>query len=399
MMNAIKEEAKAIREKITGWRRDFHRHPELSFKEFETTKAIARILDEAGIHGYKIGVSGVPTGLVVDIKGQRGPGKCVALRADIDALPVQEENNVSYKSEADGIMHACGHDAHAAMLLGAALLLKKHEAEFSGTVRLIFQPSEEAGDGGAKPMIEEGVLDGVDNIAALHVWQPITSGKFAFAYGTTMASSDKFEVLVQGKGGHGAYPHQTIDPVLTAATIICQLQGIISREIDPLSTGVISACTIHSGTASNIIPETAKIEGTVRALTPEMREYLHSSIARVAKYTAEAHRCQASARALNGYPATVNDLDSLKQALRVVSDMMGPDDLIEVKSSMGAEDMGFFLEKIPGCYLYLGCAGEQNEFVYPHHNPKFDIDDSVLYLGTAFLTSYALDFLSGGNKE
>ena len=392
-MICVAEEARAIGRKVAEWRRHFHRYPELSFKEFETTRMIAEILKGAGIYDCKIGVSGIPTGLVVDMAGGLGAGRCVALRADIDALPLDEEANVSYRSENAGVMHACGHDAHIAMLLGAALLIKNHEHEFKGRIRLIFQPSEEAGDGGAKPMIEEGVLNGVDNIAALHVWQPLDAGRFAFVRNTTMASSDKFEIYVRGRGGHGAYPHQTVDPVLTAASIVCQLQGIVSREIDPLDTGVISVCSIHSGTASNVIPEVAIIEGTVRALTPEMRTQLHAGIARMAGCTAEAHRCEAEVRVLNGYPPTVNESTSLERAVRIAGEIVGVGCVIEQKPSMGAEDMGFYLERIPGCYLYLGGGSKEKNCVYPHHNPKFDIDDEVLHLGSAFLAAYALDFL------
>ena len=216
MLKKIREEARAMASRIIAWRRAFHQNPELSFEELKTTKSICSILTEIGIEEFKVGVAGIETGVVADVCGPSGGGT-IALRADIDALPIQEENDVEYKSRNPGVMHACGHDGHASMLLGAAAVLRRHRDELPGRVRFIFQPSEEIADSGARRMIEEGVLDGVDAIAAIHLWQPFKRGVFAYVPGTTMAANDIFKITVRGKGGHGAYPHQTNDPITAAA--------------------------------------------------------------------------------------------------------------------------------------------------------------------------------------
>ncbi|MDR3331745.1 MAG: amidohydrolase [Synergistaceae bacterium] len=392
MINAIMKDAKKLAPKLAEWRRWFHRKPELSFAETETTKEICRILSGLGFDGMKVGVSDVATGVVVDLRGA-SPGRVIALRADIDALPITEENDIEYRSQNDGVMHACGHDAHIAMLLGAAAILIGQKNEFAGTVRLIFQPSEEAYDGGAKPMIAEGVLDGVDAIAGIHVWQPVESGVFAYTAGAAMASCDRFKITVRGCGGHGAYPHQTTDPIVAACSVVCQLQTIASREIDPLETGVITVGLITSGTANNIIPDIAVMEGTIRSLSPEVRSHIFEGVARVAECVAKAHRCSASLEIFNGYPPTVNDIPFVKRAVAIAKEIVGPSKVIEVTPTMGAEDMGFYLEKIPGCYLFLGIGNEDAGLVHPHHSSKFNVDESVLETGSTYLAYLARSYL------
>jgi amidohydrolase len=394
MLRKIKDEAESLRERIIEWRHKFHQTAELSFLEIGTTREVCRILTELGLKEMKVGVANVQTGVIADITGPV-PGRTIALRADMDALPISEENDVWYKSQNNGVMHACGHDGHIAMLLGAAEILLRRKDEMKGRVRLIFQPSEEAEKSGAAAMINEGALIGVDAIAAIHLWQPAKSGVFWYVPGTTMASTDKFEITVRGKGGHAAYPHQTMDPVATAASIVCQLQFIVSRELDPLEAGVITVGKIEAGSASNIIPDTAKISGTMRALTPEMRVHLREGITRVAEHTAAAHRCSVSLDFLNGYPPTVNDEAFTKRAVAIAEQIVGPSNVCCARASMGAEDMGFYLEKIPGCFLFLGIYNEEAGVTYPHHNSRFNVDDSVLDKGAAYLASLALDFLKG----
>jgi amidohydrolase len=395
MFETIKKEARAMSPRLTEWRRWFHRHPELSFAEFGTTARICEIMREIGFERFNVGVAGVETGVTADLNGGLG-GRTIALRADIDALPIDEENDVDYKSQNPGVMHACGHDGHAAMLLGAAAILRGHADELRGRVRFIFQPSEEAGEGGAKPMIEEGVLDGVDAIAAIHLWQHVEKGVFAYSRGAAMASADAFRITVRGSGGHGAYPHNATDPVVTAAYMVCELQSIVSREVSPLDAGVITVGRISSGTAGNIIPETALIEGTIRALSPGTRAAMLEGARRVADCVARAHRCSASVETTCGYPPTVNSDAFLNRAIEVAAHVAGPGNVREIPPSMGAEDMGFFLERRPGCFMFLGMADESSRPAHPHHHPKFDVNDEALPIGTAYLASLAWDYLNGG---
>lgn len=392
-IESVKAEAQGLQEQLTSWRHLFHRIPETGFAEFETTKELCRILTEMGPLPLKVGVAGIETGVVVDIDGAR-PGRCVALRADIDGLAIEEENDVPYRSQHPGRMHACGHDGHMAMLLGAAKILWARRGDFAGRVRLIFQPCEEIGDGGSRPMIADGVLDGVDAISGIHLWQSVESGAIAYNPRAAMASSDTFVITVQGRGGHGAMPHETVDPIVAASALVCGLQPIVSREVDAQDTAVITVGKFVAGTGCNVVPETALLEGTIRALSPETRDRLIEAIRRVARCESEAHRCTATVEIKDSCVAVRNDPDFLRNALAVAERIVGPERVREIKSTMGGDDVGFYLERVPGCYLFLGIGNEGKGLTHPHHNAKFDVDDDVLHIGTALHAAVALDFLS-----
>lgn len=393
MEKTLQKESMKRQPDLILWRHKFHAIPELSFEELKTTEEILRILKELGLAIRKVGVAGKKTGVVAEIEGA-GPGPCIALRADIDALPVTEESNKEYSSRHPGIMHACGHDGHIAILLGVASIMKKRAKHFKGRLRFIFQPSEESDKSGAKAMIDEGALDGVSSIFGLHLWQPIQSGHVGYASGTIMAACDKFEITIQGKGGHGAYPHTAMDPIVAASCVINDLQSIVSREIDPLETAVVTVGKVEAGTVSNVIPEKAFLTGTLRSLSENVRKHLQESVIRIAEHTSISHRCSSETKIIEGYPSTSNDPECTKTCVSVVEKILGKECVHEIKPSMGADDMGIFLERVPGCYFFLGTGNPEKGLIYPHHHPRFDIDDDVLPLGVAILSSIAWRLLS-----
>jgi len=370
-MNPLKEALK-IREEIIAWRRDFHMHPELGYEEERTSKIVEEHLRE---WGYKI--KRVGTGIIADIGKE---GKTVALRADIDALPVQEENDVPYKSRIPGKMHACGHDAHTAMLLGAAKIIGEHKEELPNKVRLIFQPAEEGGNGALK-MIEGGALEGVNAIFGLHVWMELPSGVVGIREGPFMAGVGRFDVEIEGKGGHGASPHETIDPVPIAAQAILAFQTIISRNLNPLESGVVSVGTIKAGEAFNVIPERVYINGTYRFFTQETKKLIEKRVEEVLKGIALANNASYKLKIEEVAPPTINDSQMASLAKRVAQKLELK--VEEVPKSMGSEDFAFYLQKVPGAFIALGIKNEEKGIIYPHHHPKFNVDEDVLPLGTA----------------
>lgn len=376
------EEALKIKEEIIAWRRDFHMYPELKYEEKRTSKIVKEHLRE---WGYKI--KRVGTGIIADI----GVGeRTIALRADMDALPVQEENNIPYKSKIPGKMHACGHDAHTAMLLGAAKIIAEHSEELNGRVRLIFQPAEEGGNGALK-MIEGGALEGVDAIFGFHVWMDLPSGVIGIRDGPFLAGAGIFNALIKGRGGHGASPHETIDPIPIAAETILALQTIGSRNIDPIESGVISVTSICGGTAFNVIPEEVKLKGTIRFFKPGVGELIVRRMKEIFEGVTKAHGASYELDIEELTPPTVND-KRMADFARKVADKYG---LMwgKVKPTMGAEDFSFYLQKVPGVFLALGIRNEEKGIVHPHHHPKFDVDEEVLHLGTAMEVALAFEFL------
>jgi len=370
-MNPLKEALK-IREEIIAWRRDFHMHPELGYEEERTSKIVEEHLRE---WGYKI--KRVGTGIIADIGKE---GKTVALRADMDALPVQEENDVPYKSRIPGKMHACGHDAHTAMLLGAAKIIGEHKEELPNKVRLIFQPAEEGGNGALK-MIEGGALEGVNAIFGLHVWMELPSGVVGIREGPFMAGVGRFDVEIEGKGGHGASPHETIDPVPIAAQAILAFQTIISRNLNPLESGVVSVGTIKAGEAFNVIPERVYINGTYRFFTQETKKLIEKRVEEVLEGIALANNASYKLKIEEVAPPTINDSQMASLAKRVAQKLELK--VEEVPKSMGSEDFAFYLQKVPGAFIALGIKNEEKGIIYPHHHPKFNVDEDVLPLGTA----------------
>jgi len=378
-MNLL-EEALKIKDQIIAWRRDFHMHPELGYEEERTSKIVEEHLREWGYTIKRVG-----TGIIADI----GNGeKKIALRADMDALPVQEENDVPYKSRTPGKMHACGHDAHTAMLLGAAKIIAEHKEELPNKVRLIFQPAEEGGNGALK-MIEGEGLEGVDAIFGLHVWMELPSGIVGVREGPVMAGVGRFDVEIEGKGGHGASPHETIDPVPIAAQAILAFQTIISRNLNPLESGVVSVGTIKAGEAFNVIPERVYMNGTYRFFTQETKKLIEKRIEEVLKGIVLANNASYKLKIEEVAPPTINDPQMASLAKRVAQKLgLKVDD---VPKSMGSEDFAFYLQKVPGAFIALGIKNEEKGITHPHHHPKFNVDEEVLPLGTALEVGLAFE--------
>lgn len=389
-MDAILAEAREIQQWIIDIRRTLHRHPELQYEEVLTSRLVQDVLADLDI-SFQSGIA--ETGVLASV----GKGDlCVALRADMDALPIHEEADVDFRSEVDGKMHACGHDCHTAMLLGAARLLKQHEAELPGTIKLLFQPAEEGGAGG-KRMREAGVLSDpeVRRIFGLHVWPLADSGHITSRTGTFLAASSTLEITVRGVGGHAAMPHLAIDPVVAVAKIVTELQTVISRELDPLDSGVISVTRLRGGEAHNVIPSEATLGGTVRALSVERLLQLHERIREIAQLTAQAHRCEAEvAFPGNAYPPTVNDAECWQLAQEIGGEILGKSQVSESPPIMGGEDFAFYTEQVPGCFVGLGMRNPAIGAEYAVHHPKFKMDEETLPIGTALHVGFALRSLA-----
>ncbi len=359
---------------VSDWRRYLHQHPELSFEETETAKFIAEKLTQFGLE-VKSGIGG--NGLVGILKGSE-QGETIALRADFDALPIQDEKDVSYKSLNKGVMHACGHDGHTAALLGTAQTLSRFREKIKGTVLFIFQHAEEKPPGGAKFMIEENVLDGVDYVYGAHLASDIPLGKIALGSGYRMAAVDKFTINIKGKGGHGAMPHTTVDAVVVGSEIVTSLQKVVSRRINPLESAVVTIGVFQSGTAFNIIADTAKIEGTVRTFEDSVRNQIEEEIRAIVKGNTIAAHASYDIDYLRGYPALNNHQEETETVAELLSDTFGKEAIIDLTPAMGAEDFAYFLNERPGTYFKVGSRNESETTHFPHHHPKFDFDERAL---------------------
>lgn len=373
----IREEIKNIKDEIYAIRRHFHRYPELSFKEFNTAETISEHLDKLGI-SHKKGVG--KTGIVGEINF--GPGPTIALRADMDALPIQEENNLDYKSLNDGVMHACGHDGHMAILLGAANALSKNSKLKKGTVRFIFQPAEE-GLGGAKYMIEDGCLDKVDEIYGLHLWNYQLYGEVGIKDGPVMASADLFDIEVSGKGGHGATPQGTIDAIVVASNLVTMLQTIVSRNTNPLESTVLSIGKIKGGHNFNIISDKVHMSGTTRAYTEENRTMIKQRMKEVIEGVSKSFGADIKLNYKDGYPPTVNHSSQVEKVLEAASSVVASG-AKNPYLSMGGEDFSYYLQNKPGCFFFVGSAPNENEILStPHHCSHFNIDERALLVGAS----------------
>lgn len=388
------EEAKKESQEISDWiidiRRELHKHPELMYEEVKTSALVRRELDKLGIT-YQSPIA--KTGVLASIGNGKGP--CVALRADMDALPIHEETDVPFRSEIDGKMHACGHDCHTAMLLGAAKILKGKESEINGTIKLFFQPAEEGGAGG-KLMRDEGALENpkVERIFGLHVWPQMPTGQIGSKKGTFLAATTFLDLTIKGVGGHAAVPHLTRDPVLTSAQIITNLQSVISRELDPLESGVVSISAIHGGMAANVIPSEVKILGTLRSLTMDGLKSLQRRVKEIAEKIAEAHECEAIVKYPgNDYPPTVNDGEMWDFAKNIGNNMLGEENVNDLDAVMGGEDFAYYTEQVKGCFVVLGVQNKEIDAVYSVHHPMFKADEKALHIGTALHTTFALNSL------
>ena len=373
----IREEIKNIKDEIYAIRRHFHRYPELSFKEFNTAETISQHLDKFGI-AHKKGVG--KTGIVGEINF--GPGPIIALRADMDALPIQEENNLDYKSLNDGVMHACGHDGHMAILLGAANALSKNSKLKKGTVRFIFQPAEE-GLGGAKYMIEDGCLDKVDEIYGLHLWNYQLYGEVGIKDGPVMASADLFDIEVSGKGGHGATPQGTVDAIVVASNLVTMLQTIVSRNTNPLESTVLSIGKIKGGHNFNIISDKVHMSGTTRAYTEENRIMIKQRMKEVIEGVSKSFGADIKLNYKDGYPPTVNHSSQVEKVLEAASSVVASG-AKNPYLSMGGEDFSYYLQNKPGCFFFVGSAPNENEILStPHHCSHFNIDERALLVGAS----------------
>lgn len=392
MVNIL-EEVKNIEEDIISWRRDLHQMPELGLDLPNTSKYVQEKLTEIGIEYYTV-VNG--NGIVGIIKGDN-EGKTIALRADMDALPIKEETELEFAST-NGYMHACGHDAHTAILLGAAKVLNDNKDKINGNVKLLFQPGEEY-PGGALPMIQEGVMDNpkVDAVLGLHVGsilKEIPSGKIGVSYGPMMASMDRILIKIKGKGSHGAYPEDSIDPISTAAEVISALQRVVSREIKAIDPAVLSITRIEGGFNQNIIPDDVEIEGTVRTVNNETRQFIAKRIEEITKGITSAMRASCEVQYDFKYPPLINSEEFTKKFVESAKKVISEDDIYEMKSPvMGGEDMAYFLENAPGTFFFLSNPKEIGGEAYPHHNSKFALDEEKFHIGSSILVQAVLDFL------
>ncbi len=395
----IKVLAEAFRDEVVKLRHQFHRHPETAWKEVETSKKIESLLREWGFENIRRGVRGTPCGVMADINpGREGPS--IALRADMDALAIKEENCVPYVSESEGVMHACGHDSHMAILLGAARVLSLIKDDLPGRVRLIFQPAEEGGSTsenypGAECMIREGVLEGIDAIAGLHIWSPLETGLVAVRPGAFMSACDSWTVRIYGKGGHGAMPQDAIDPTLAATTFVNLLQTIVSREVDPKEIAILSVGKIITGSAFNIIPDSVEVTGTTRTFNPAIQDNMPVMIQRIADGVCAALRCRAELEYTRFVPPTINDEELTKQFIETAKGIIGEERVQISPLIMVSEDFSYFQEKIPGVFFFLGCGNPAKGTDNPHHSPRFNVDDDALSTGVELLAGFAAEFLAG----
>jgi amidohydrolase len=379
-----------VRSRVVELRREIHRHPELGFEEVQTQALVERELDQIGVEHRRV----AKTGVVGVIRGAK-PGRVVALRADMDALPITEKSGEPFSSEVPGKMHACGHDAHTAMLLGAARVLQNMRDELHGSVVLLFQPAEE-GPGGAEPMIAEGALDDpkVQAVAMLHVDHRLEPGQIGITPGPVNASADEFHVTVEGKGGHGAYPHTAADTIPAAAAMVTALQTIASRETDPLKSVVVTVGTINGGYRNNVIADEVKMSGTFRAHDPEVRNGLEERARRILNGIAAAYNVKAKLEVLYGYPPVVNDV-TLAQNFRAYMQSHSKLHVESPPPTMGAEDFAYFAQRVPGVHIRLGIRSEKAGSVHSGHSPAFRIDEDALPVGVQTLVAFATAVGSG----
>jgi amidohydrolase len=390
----LTREVKDLAETVIALRRTLHQWPELSFQEERTAALVSDFLHTLGLE-VKTGIA--RTGVVGILRGTQG-GKTVLLRADMDGLPVTEASGAAYSSQNTGVMHACGHDGHTAILLTAARVLASQRDRIQGTVKFAFQPAEELPPGGAKGMIAEGVLENprVDAVFGLHLWNGLPVGKIGVEGGPIMASVDRFDVVIKGVGSHGAYPHLGVDPLVVGAQMISALQTVVSREMPPLAPVVVTIGKFQGGTAFNVIPARAELSGTVRTVDAELRQSMPARLERIVRGVSSAMRADCEFSYEFGYPVTVNDPRMAQFAQQVAAGIVGEANIVAAGMSLGAEDMSYFLEAVPGCYMRLGSGNAEKGLIHPHHSALFDFDEAALPIGVELLTRVARAFLHAG---
>ncbi|RVU53855.1 M20 metallopeptidase family protein [Anaerosphaera multitolerans] len=391
----VLEEVKSIEKDIINWRRELHKIPELGLELPKTSKFVQDRLKEMDIE-YKTLVNG--NAIVGLIQGDLGEGKTLALRADMDGLPIKEETDFEFKSQNEN-MHACGHDSHTAMLLGVAKVLSSNRDRFRGNVKLIFQPGEEY-PGGAKPMLDEGAFENpkVDGVLGLHAGQiskEVTKGQIGISYGPMMASMDRVFIKVIGKGGHGAYPQECIDPVVMAAEIILSVQKIVSREVPPYEPAVVSLCRVEGGYNQNIIPDTVELEGTIRTFNNDLRKKISERIEEIVKGVTDSNGANYEYEYNFKYPPVVNDEEFTKNLVQSAKKVIDSKDIVEIDHPlMGGEDFAYYLEEVPGTFIFLSNLLEVDGQAYGHHTSKFALDESEFFKGTSIFVQFALDYLN-----
>ncbi|PWW32258.1 amidohydrolase [Cytobacillus oceanisediminis] len=387
--NQLKVAIHAYSDELTELRRKLHREPEVSWEEVKTTQFICEYLEGLGIPCRRT----EPTGVIADITGGK-PGKTVALRGDMDALQVEELNqDLPYASMENGKMHACGHDAHTAMLLIAAKALNEIKEELPGNVRLLFQPAEEVAEG-AKMMVEQGAMEGVDNVFGIHIWSQMPTHKVSCMPGPSFASADLFKVAFKGKGGHGAMPHDCIDTAIVASSFVMNVQNVVSRTIDAQHPAVLTVGKMTVGTRFNVIAENAVIEGTVRCFNPETRDHIEKQLQHYADQVAAIYGATAKVEYIRGTQAVINDEYSSKLVQKVASEAFGEEVLYNEKPTMGGEDFSFFLDKAPGSFALVGSGNPQKDTEWAHHHGKFNIDEDALATGAELYAQYAWAYLN-----
>jgi amidohydrolase len=383
-------EAQALFEYTQSMRRDFHAHPELGFHEVRTAGIVAKELTDLGLEVHTgIGITGV-VALLVGAK----PGPVVLVRADMDALAIREETDAPYASQNNGVMHACGHDGHTAVLLTVAKMLNSHRSQLSGTIKFMFQPAEE-GMGGAEKMIEDGVLENpkVDVALSAHVWNEKPVGWIGITGGPVMASAEIFKIRVNGKGGHGALPHLAVDPILAAAQIVSALQGIVARNIAPLQTAVVSVCTIHGGDQFNVIPPSVEMTGTIRTFEPAVRSRVLERFEKTVHSIAGGMGCETEIEQQILTPAVINHPETAERVQSIARRFFSEMDLDTNYITMGSEDFAYVLQKVPGCFIFIGSSNHEKGLDAGHHHPKFDFDEAALPSAAALIATATTGFL------
>ncbi len=373
---------------VVAWRRHLHAHPELSFHEDETSAFVEATLTALG--GLTV-TRPTPTSVVARLVTGR-PGPVLALRADMDALPITEETGLPFASTAPGVMHACGHDGHTAVLLGAVRELVARREALVGEVRFLFQHAEETLPGGAQEMVDRGAMDGVTRVLGAHLWADLPLGQVGVPVGAVTAAPDTFWITIRGKGGHAANPHQTVDPIAIGAQVVTGLQQVVARTVDPLDSAVVSVTQFHAGTTNNVIPETAELNGTVRTFDPAVRARVVAQMERIARGIAEAHGATAAFSYEEGYRPIVNDPAVSAQVQALVAEACGAGALVPMRPVMVGEDFSAFLQRAPGTFVFIGAARAIDGAVHPHHHPKFDVDERAFETGVRLFVAAALRF-------
>ncbi|MEK3910220.1 M20 family metallopeptidase [Paenibacillus sp. FSL H7-0331] len=367
----------AFKAQVIEWRRHLHRNPELSFQEFKTAEFVEETL--RGFGGLEISRP-TPTSVLARLIGPR-PGKVLAIRADMDALPIQEENELEFASAVPGVMHACGHDGHTAMVLGVAKLLTSRREQLSGEIRFIFQHAEEMPPGGAQEMVDAGVMEGVDFVVGSHLSSKLALGRIGIAYGAMMASPDNFTITIRGKGGHAAAPHLTVDPIIIGAQAVINLQHIVSRNIDPMEQLVVSVTQFIGGSANNVIPGTVKLGGTVRSFDPHIRSAAPKHFHRILRGITEAHGAEYVLEYEYGYSPVLNEQEITRVVEQAAVDLFGREAVVHIPPSMGGEDFSAYQQVTPGVFFNIGAENKDKGIVYPHHHPRFTVDEDALAMG------------------